>query len=89
MDECGGVIIRFPSEGSTSDKVTIRGPKDDVESAKKQLQELTSEKVKLCPLGSHLFIVNRRKVSSCKVVFAYILLCKFNYVAISANVKLH
>ncbi|XP_071109075.1 vigilin-like [Haliotis cracherodii] len=44
MDECGGVIIRFPSEGSTSDKVTIRGPKDDVESAKKQLQELTSEK---------------------------------------------
>lgn len=45
MEECGGVIIRFPPEGSTSDKVTIRGPKADVENAKKQLLELTDEKV--------------------------------------------
>jgi len=43
MEECGGVIIRFPQEG-TSDKVTIRGPKDDVEKAKKQLLELANEK---------------------------------------------
>lgn len=46
MEECGGVIIRFPPEGSTSDKVTIRGPKADVENAKKQLIELTDEKQK-------------------------------------------
>lgn len=45
MDECGGVIIRFPPEGNTSDKVTIRGPKADVENAKQQLLELTNEKV--------------------------------------------
>ncbi|KAH3827192.1 hypothetical protein DPMN_129122, partial [Dreissena polymorpha] len=43
MDECGGVIIRFPPEGSTSDKVTIRGPAEDVDKAKKQLQELTTQ----------------------------------------------
>lgn len=44
MDECGGVNIRFPPEGSSSDKVTIRGPKEDVEKAKKQLLELATEK---------------------------------------------
>jgi transcription antitermination factor NusA-like protein len=44
MDECGGVIIRFPPEGSTSDKVIIRGPTDDVEKARKQLIELTNER---------------------------------------------
>ena len=43
MDECGGVIIRFPAEGSTSDKVTIRGPADDVDKAKKQLLELANQ----------------------------------------------
>ena len=45
MDECGGVIIRFPPEGNMSDKVIIRGPKEDVESAKKQLLDLVNEKV--------------------------------------------
>jgi hypothetical protein len=43
--ECGGVIIRFPHQGSTANTVTIRGPKNDVENAKKQLQELANEKV--------------------------------------------
>jgi hypothetical protein len=47
MDECGGVIIRFPAEGSTSDKVTIRGPADDVDKAKKQLLELANQIVSL------------------------------------------
>ena len=42
MEECGGVIIRFPAEGSTNDKVIIRGPADDVENAKKQLMELST-----------------------------------------------
>lgn len=45
MEECGGCLIRFPPEGSNSDKVVIRGPKDDVENAKKQLIELTEERV--------------------------------------------
>ena len=47
MDECGGVIIRFPQEGSNSDKVTIRGPKEDVEKAKKQLLDLATERVSM------------------------------------------
>ena len=45
MDECGGVSIKFPPEGSNSDKVLIRGPKDDVDKAKKQLLDLLNEKV--------------------------------------------
>ena len=45
MQECGGVIIRFPPENTKSNKVTIRGPSDDVEQAKKQLLELADERV--------------------------------------------
>ncbi|XP_031553878.1 vigilin-like [Actinia tenebrosa] len=44
MEDCGGVSIKFPPEGSKSDKIQIRGPKDDVEKAKKQLLQLSSEK---------------------------------------------
>ncbi|XP_073530647.1 vigilin [Phyllobates terribilis] len=44
MEECGGVHIHFPSEGSGSDTVTIRGPAQDVERAKKQLIQLAEEK---------------------------------------------
>lgn len=44
MEECGGVSIKFPTSESKSDKVTIRGPKDDVEKAKAQLLELASER---------------------------------------------
>lgn len=45
MEECGGVHIHFPSEGSGSDKVTIRGPGEEVEKAKRQLLQLAEEKV--------------------------------------------
>ncbi|CAK9823134.1 Hdlbp [Anthophora retusa] len=44
MEDCGGVAIKFPTAESQSDKVTIRGPKEDVEKAKQQLHELTTEK---------------------------------------------
>jgi len=44
MEECGGVNIRFPPEGTNNDKVLIRGPKDDVENAKKQLLDLSQER---------------------------------------------
>ncbi|XP_049587952.1 high density lipoprotein binding protein a isoform X1 [Syngnathus scovelli] len=44
MEECGGVHIHFPSEGSGIDKVTIRGPVDEVEKAKQQLLALAEEK---------------------------------------------
>lgn len=45
MEECGGVHIHFPSEGSGIDKVTIRGPVEEVEKAKQQLLGLAEEKV--------------------------------------------
>ncbi|XP_062305894.1 vigilin [Osmerus eperlanus] len=44
MEECGGVHIHFPSEGSGSDRVTIRGPAGEVERAKRQLLQLAEEK---------------------------------------------
>lgn len=44
MEDCGGVTIKFPTAESKSDKVGIRGPKEDVEKAKQQLLELTNEK---------------------------------------------
>jgi len=44
MDDCGGVYIKFPDANSGSDKVNIRGPKDDVDKAKKLLVDLSNEK---------------------------------------------
>ncbi|XP_072896689.1 high density lipoprotein binding protein a isoform X1 [Hemitrygon akajei] len=44
MEECGGVHIHFPTEGSGSDTVTIRGPTEEVDKAKKQLIHLAEEK---------------------------------------------
>lgn len=44
MEDCGGVSIKFPSADSKSDKVTIRGPKDDVDRAKQQLIDLANER---------------------------------------------
>lgn len=45
MEECGGVHIHFPTEGSGIDKVTIRGPAEEVAKAKQQLLALAEEKV--------------------------------------------
>lgn len=44
MEDCGGVSIKFPNAESKSDKVTIRGPKEDVEKAKVQLLDLSTER---------------------------------------------
>ncbi|KAM6963330.1 high density lipoprotein binding protein a isoform 2-T2 [Aplochiton taeniatus] len=44
MEECGGVHIHFPTEGSGIDTVTIRGPAEEVEKAKVQLLALAEEK---------------------------------------------
>ncbi|KAF7274690.1 hypothetical protein GWI33_012635, partial [Rhynchophorus ferrugineus] len=44
MESCGGVTIKFPETDQQSDKVTIRGPKDDVDRAKQQLLELVNER---------------------------------------------
>lgn len=66
MDECGGVLIRFPPENAASDKVLIRGPKEDVEDAKKQLLELAGERKEhgfveeiRCRPEYHKFLIGR------------------------------
>ncbi|EJD75804.1 KH domain-containing protein [Loa loa] len=44
QDECGGVHIKFPPEKTTSNKVSIRGPKDDVARAEKMLMALAKDR---------------------------------------------
>ncbi|XP_026876745.2 vigilin isoform X2 [Electrophorus electricus] len=44
MEECGGVHIHFPAEGSGVDRVIIRGPAAEVERARRQLLQLAEEK---------------------------------------------
>lgn len=42
--DCGGVSIRFPPPHSKSDKVIVRGPKEDVKKAKQMLLEMYQDK---------------------------------------------
>lgn len=44
MESCGSVTIKFPPTDSNSDKVIIRGTKDDVEKAKLQLLDQIHER---------------------------------------------
>jgi len=74
MNECGGVAIKFPDANSGSDKVTIRGPADDVEKALKKLQELSDEKqlsghnieIKAKP-QHHKFLIGRQGINIQKI----------------------
>merc|ERR1719369_412974 len=74
MNECGGVAIKFPEANSGSDKVTIRGPGDDVEKAMKKLQELSDEKqlsghsleIKAKP-EHHKFLIGRQGINIQKI----------------------
>jgi len=74
MNECGGVAIKFPEANSGSDKVTIRGPSDDVEKALKKLQELSDEKqlsghsdeIKAKP-EHHKFLIGRQGINIQKI----------------------
>ncbi|KAG8181791.1 hypothetical protein JTE90_000083 [Oedothorax gibbosus] len=73
-EDCGGVTIKFPTEGSGNDKVSIRGPKEDVEKAKKLLVELSNEKqltghtaeVKASP-EQHKFLIGKNGANIKKV----------------------
>ncbi|EDV24343.1 uncharacterized protein TRIADDRAFT_26766 [Trichoplax adhaerens] len=42
-NDCGGVIIKIPDGKTTSDKIVIRGPKDDIKNAKAMLLEIANE----------------------------------------------
>lgn len=56
MEECGGVLIKFPAADSDSDKVVIKGPVEDVEKARQQLLAHASER----ELTSHTATVRAR-----------------------------
>lgn len=65
-EECGGVAIKFPPADKKSDKVTIRGPKEDVQKAKKLLVELNNERQLAsftaevrCKLQHHKFLIGK------------------------------
>lgn len=69
-EECGGVAIKFPRADKKSDKVTIRGPKDDVMKAKKILVDLSNERQQSsfteevrCKLQHHKFLIGKSGAS--------------------------
>jgi len=69
-EDCGGVLIRFPSATSNSSKVLVKGPAEDVERAMKQLLELAAEqKEQHCTLEMkakpehHRFLIGRNGVN--------------------------
>uniref|UniRef100_H2ZHB1 K Homology domain-containing protein n=1 Tax=Ciona savignyi TaxID=51511 RepID=H2ZHB1_CIOSA len=67
MEDYGGnVQIHFPTGTSGSDKVTIRGPKEDVEKAKGQLMQIAKQKELAsftkelkCKAELHRFLIGR------------------------------
>jgi len=66
QEECDNVQITFPPQGSNSDKVTIRGSKEGVNLAKKQLVELSNDKQLnnyeenlICKFEFHKFLIGK------------------------------
>ncbi|CAJ0581839.1 unnamed protein product, partial [Mesorhabditis spiculigera] len=45
QEECGGVHIKFPSEKSESEKVTVQGPQADAEKAVALLEKMAKDKL--------------------------------------------
>jgi len=69
-EECGGVSIKFPKADKRSDKVTIRGPKEDVIKAKKILVDMSNEKQESgftedlkCKWQHHKFLIGKNGAS--------------------------
>jgi len=83
-DECGGVLIKFPSATSNSDKVLLKGPEDDIELAKRLLLDLANDTV-----NSRAFL----HVSYCLYIYIYIVGAAasqcFCYYNISFNVSVN
>lgn len=45
--DCGGCLITFPPENTSSDKITLKGPREDIEKAKQELLKLAKSKNEL------------------------------------------
>lgn len=74
QEECDNVQITFPSQGSNSDKVSIRGSKEGVARAKKQLVELSNDKQLNnyeenlnCKYEFHRFIIGKNGLNINKI----------------------
>ncbi|KOB67862.1 Vigilin [Operophtera brumata] len=74
MEECGGVLIKFPPADSDSDKVVIKGPAEDVEKAKQQLlahaneRELTSHTAQVrAKSDHHKFLIGKNGANIKKI----------------------
>ncbi|KAJ8022002.1 Vigilin [Holothuria leucospilota] len=84
VEDCGGVMIHFPTGNANPDKVRIRGVKEEVQRAKKQLLDLASKREEAsyneeihCKPEYHRFLIGRgganirkvREETSARVVF--------------------
>lgn len=74
QEECDNVQVSFPPQNSNSDKVTIRGSKEGVAKAKKQLVELSNDKQLNnyeenlnCKYEFHKFIIGKKGLNINKI----------------------
>ncbi len=44
-EEYGGVAVSFPRTGTCSDNITLKGPRECIDSAKKRIQEIVRDLV--------------------------------------------
>lgn len=65
-EEYGGVAVSFPRTGVNSQRVTLKGAKDCVEAAKKRIQEIIEDLVRLLTFESKLVKEKAVKCICCK-----------------------
>lgn len=65
--DCGGVIISFPAETTPTDKITLRGPLEEIKKAKQELLKLAEQKNDIsyseditCKSEFHRFLVGHK-----------------------------
>lgn len=64
---CGGCMINFPPEDSSSDKIILKGPREDIEKAKQELLKIVKHRNELsysedvhAKLDYHRYLVGRK-----------------------------
>ena len=82
--ECGGCLITFPAEEKQSDRVLLKGPREDIEKAKEELLKVYNERNELsysedvpAKFEFHRYLVGRkgnninqlREKYKCRIIF--------------------
>lgn len=65
--DCGGVTMSFPRPTSKSSRVVLKGPKDCIAAAKKRVEEIIEDLVRLWQNGSgkNLYSLSKIRILGC------------------------